>query len=112
VAERVKRGDIVLVAPPGDYGKPRPAVVIQSDRMRATDSLLLALMTSALEDAPIYRLQVEPSSGNSLKRASQIMIEKILAMPKHKIGQVIGRLSLDELVALNSMLSAVVGLAD
>jgi len=108
----VKRGDIVLVAPPGDYGKPRPAVVIQSDRMRATDSVLLVLMTSALEDAPIYRLQIEPASWNSLQRASQIMIEKILAMPKHKIGQVIGRLSSDELVALGSMLSAVIGLAD
>jgi hypothetical protein len=40
------------------------------------------------------------------------MIEKILAMPKQKIGQVIGRLGSDELVALNSMLSAVIGLAD
>ncbi len=108
----MKRGDIVLVASPGDDGKPRPAVVIQSDRMRATDSVLLVLMTSALEDAPIYRLRVEAASGNSLKRASQIMIEKTLAMPKHKIGQVIGRLSSDELVALNSMLSAVLGLAD
>ena len=108
----MKRGDIVLVAPTGDYGKPRPAVVIQSDRMRATDSVLLVLMTSALEDAPIYRLQVEPTSGNSLKRTSQIMIDKVLAMPKHKIGPVIGRLSSDELVALNSMLSAVIGLAD
>ena len=108
----MKRGDIVLVAPPGDYGKPRPAVVIQSDRMRATDSVLLVLMTSALEEAPIYRLQIEPASWNSLKRASQIMIEKILAMPKHNVGQVIGRLSADELAALNSMLSAVIGLAD
>jgi mRNA interferase MazF len=108
----VKRGDIVLVAPPGDYGKPRPAVVIQSDRMRATDSVLLVLMTSALEDTPIYRLQIEPASANALKRSSQVMIEKILAMPKHKVGQAIGRLNLDEIVALNGMLSAVLGLAD
>ena len=108
----MKRGDIVLVAPTGDYGKPRPAVVIQSDRMRATDSVLLVLMTRALEDAPIYRLQVQPASGNSLQRPSQVMIEKIIATPKHKIGQVIGRLNSDELLALNSMLSAVIGLAD
>lgn len=69
-------------------------------------------MTRTLEDAPIYRLQIERASENSLERASQIMIEKILAMPKHKIGQVIGRLSPDELAALNSMLSAVLGIAD
>jgi mRNA interferase MazF len=80
--------------------------------MRATDSVLLVLMTSTLADAPIYRLQVEPTPGNSLTRASQVMIEKILAMPKHKIGQNIGRLSSDELVSLNGMLSAVIGLAD
>ena len=80
--------------------------------MRATDSVLLVLMTGALEDAPIYRLQIEPASGNALERASQIMIEKILAMPKHKVGEVIGRLSFEELVALNGMLSAVLGLAD
>ncbi|MGA9549823.1 MAG: type II toxin-antitoxin system PemK/MazF family toxin, partial [Rhodomicrobium sp.] len=28
----MKRGDIVIVSAPGDYGKPRPAVVIQSDK--------------------------------------------------------------------------------
>jgi mRNA interferase MazF len=72
----VKRGDIVLVAPPGDYGEPRPAVVIQSDRMRATDSVLLVLMASALQDAPIYRLQIEPAPWNSLQRASQIMARR------------------------------------
>ena len=27
----MRRGDILTVAAPGDYGKPRPAVLIQSD---------------------------------------------------------------------------------
>ena len=27
----MKRGDVVIVSAPGDFGKPRPAVVIQSD---------------------------------------------------------------------------------
>jgi PemK-like, MazF-like toxin of type II toxin-antitoxin system len=66
-------------------------------------------LLAELEDAPIYRLEIEPAPGNSLQRVSQIMIEKVLAMPKRKIGQVIGRLSPDQVVALNSMLSAVIG---
>ena len=55
----VKRGDIVLVAAPGDDGKPRPAVVIQSDQMRGSTSVLVVLMTSALaDDAPLYQLRL------------------------------------------------------
>jgi hypothetical protein len=30
----MRRGDLVTVAAPGDFGKPRPALVIQSDRFR------------------------------------------------------------------------------
>jgi hypothetical protein len=57
-------------------------------------------------------LQIEPTPGNALNPASQIMIEKILAGPKNKVDQIIGRLSFDELVPLNGMLSAVLRLAD
>jgi mRNA interferase MazF len=55
----VRRGDIVTVAAPGDYGKHRPAIVIQSDWLKATDSILVVLLTSSLVDAPLYRLLLE-----------------------------------------------------
>jgi mRNA interferase MazF len=108
----MKRGDIVTVAAPGDYGKPRPAVVVQSDWLQATDSVLVALMTSALIDAPIYRLSLAPDEANGLKRPTQIMIDKIVAMPRAKCGKAIGRLGEREMIALNHMLSVVIGLAD
>jgi mRNA interferase MazF len=63
----VIRGDIVIVTAPGDYGKPRPALVIQSDRLPSTGSVLVALMTSDLADAHIYRLTLEPTQANGLK---------------------------------------------
>jgi mRNA interferase MazF len=108
----VKRGDIVTVAAPGDYGKPRPAVVIQSDWLAHTDSVLVALMTSAVFEAPIYRLRVDATPETGLKVASQVMVEKILAMPRDKCGSKIGRLDDARLIALNHMLSVVIGIAD
>jgi mRNA interferase MazF len=108
----VRRGDLVVVSAPGNYGKPRPAVVVQSDWLTATDSVLVALLTSALVKAPLYRLTIEPSDVNGLKAPSQIMIDKIVAMPREKCGRVIGRLNEGERIALNHMLAVVVGIAD
>ena len=108
----MRRGDIVIVAAPGDYGKPRPAIVIQSDWLKATDSILVALITSAIVDAPLYRLTLQPSESNGLKAASQIMVDKILALPRGECGRSLGRIDAAGLIALNHMLSVVVGLAD
>ena len=108
----MKRGDLVIVSAPGDYGKPRPAVIIQSDWLKATDSVLVALLTSAVADAPLYRLTIEPNDGNGLKARSQVMVDKILALPRDKCGRVIGRINESELIALNHMLSVIVGIAD
>jgi mRNA interferase MazF len=108
----VKRGDIISVAAPGDYGKPRPAVVIQSDWLKATDSVLVALVTSALADAPLYRLQLEPTETNGLEVTSQIMVDKIIAMPRAKCGRTLRRIDDTARIALNHMLSVLIGLAD
>lgn len=112
MAGGVKRGDIVTVSAPEDYGKPRPAVVVQSDALNAAESVLVALLTSALADAPLYRLALEPTSTNGLKAVSQVMIDKVLAYPRTKCGPVIGRLSGADMLALNNMLSVMIGLAD
>jgi mRNA interferase MazF len=106
----VRRGDIVTVAAPGDYGKPRPAVVIQSNWLSDTDSVLVALMTSKMLDASIYRLRVEATPETGLKAPSQVMVEKILAIRRSKCGRNIGKLDAGALVALNNMLSVVIGL--
>ena len=87
-----RRGDLIIVSAPGDYGKPRPAIVIQSDWVTATESILVALLTSEIVDAPIYRLDIEPSEANGLKGPSQVMVDKIIALPRKKCSQVIGRI--------------------
>ncbi len=112
MARTLKRGDIVTVSAPGDYGKPRPAVVVQSDWLAATDSVLVALVTSAVVEAPIYRLLIEPNEGNGLRALSQVMVDKIIAMPREKCGAGIGHLDENAIVALNHMLSMMLGIAD
>ena len=102
----------MTVAAAGDYGKPRPAVVVQSDWLASTDSVLVALMTSALFEAPIYRLSVEATAETGLITRSQVMVEKILAVPRDKCGRKIGRLDETTMIALNHMLSVVIGIAD
>lgn len=108
----MKRGDLVIVAAQGDHGKPRPAVVIQSDALNMADSVLVALLTTTISDAPFYRLTVAPTEANGLKASSQIMIDKILAYRRSRCGAVIGRLASQDVLALNNMLSVMIGLAD
>ena len=112
MAGGVRRGDIVTIAAPGDHGKPRPAVVVQSDALDAADSVLVVLCTSTVADAPLYRLTIAPTATNGLKVVSQVMVDKILAYPRAKCGAVIGRLSGTDMLVLNSMLSVMIGLAD
>ena len=112
MAGTVKRGDIVTISAQGDYGKPRPAVVVQSDALNAADSVLVALFTSAVTDAPLYRLTVEPAPANGLKVVSQVMVDKVLAYPRAKCGPAIGHLSGTDMLVLNTMLSVMIGLAD
>lgn len=112
MARTVKRGDIVTVSAQGDYGKPRPAIVIQSNFLNAADSVLVVLLTSTIADAPLYRLTVEPTAENGLKVVSQVMVDKVMAYPRAKCGLVIGHLSGADMLALNNMLSVMIGLAD
>jgi mRNA interferase MazF len=108
----MKRGDLVIVAAPGDYGKPRPAVVIRSDALEATESLLVCLLTTTRRPAPFYRLPLEPAPGNGLREPSDVMVDKIYALARSKCGEAIGRLTRDEIMALNHRLALVIGLVD
>lgn len=109
----MRRGDLVTVAAPSDYGKPRPAMVIQGDIINhaAPDSVILALMTSTLRDAPLLRLTVDPTSKNRLQKPSQVMVDKLVTVRREKVGKTFGRLSDRELLELNRLLALVIGLA-
>lgn len=109
----MRRGDIVTVIAPGDFGKPRPAVVIQGDALNRAEpgSTIAALVTSTLRDAPLLRLTIQPSPGNGLKHVSQIQTNRIVTLRTERIGSTIGRLDHSELVELNRLLALAIGLA-
>lgn len=108
----MRRGNILRVAAPRDYGKPRPAVLIQSGLL-STDahSTIVALMTSDLLDAPLLRPTILPAADNGLKAASQVQLNRLLSLPKPRVGGVIGRLSDNQISELNRLLAVVIGLA-
>lgn len=101
----MKRGDIVIAVSPGDYGKPRPAAVVQSDLFNATHaSITLCPITSHLVDAPLFRLDLAPTQDNGLKVPSQIMVDKIITVRRDRLRQPIGWLTPAELEAVNRSL--------
>ena len=109
----MKRGDIVTVAATGDYGKPRPAVIIQTDALPERHaSVILCQMTSDLAEAPDLRVTIEPHAANGLRVRSQIMADKPVTVRRERIGSVIGRLQPEDLRSLNAALAFVMGLSD
>ena len=109
----MRRGDVVVVAVNGDYGKPRPAVIVQTDAFPDNHaSAIICQTTTILVDTVDFRVTVEPTEANGLRERSQIMVDKPATVKRERIGQVIGRLTVDEIVKLDSALAFVMGLAD
>jgi mRNA interferase MazF len=107
----IKRGDVVIAAAPGDYGKPRPAVVVQSDLFNATHaSVVVCPITSLLIDAPLFRLNIAPGAANGIKTESQIMIDRVMALKRERIRRRVGRLSAAEMSTVNQALQLWLGL--
>ncbi len=100
----VKRGDLVTVAVSGDYGKPRPALIIQSDAFDALGSVTVAPLTSDIYEAPLLRVTIHPGKETGLHKASQVMVDKITTVPRVKIGQRIGSVETSTLRAINRAL--------
>jgi len=62
----ISRGDLVIAAFPGDYGKPRPALVVQSNAFTGLASLTVLPLTSDLYASPMIRIDVVPNRNNGL----------------------------------------------
>ena len=107
----VRRGDLVTVALQGAYGKPLPALVIQSDLFDEHPSVTLLPVTSELRATPLFRVAVDPSPDNGLHVPSQVMVDKAQSVPRDKVGAVIGHLDAETLLAVNRALAVFLGFA-
>ncbi len=106
----MKRGDVLTVALSGDQGKPRPAVVVQSDLIADCDTVLVCPFTTVMRDASAHRLSVIPGPANGLRQPSQIMLDKISPARKTRCGPVIGDLDVQTMAELDRRLAFVIGL--
>ncbi len=105
----MRRGDIVLASAPGDYGKPRPYVNVQTDVLVDGESVLLCPVTSDVRGLS-FRVAVTPTRGNGLNRQSEIMVDKVLALPRMRVRAVVGALDDWNMVEVDAALRLMLAL--
>jgi mRNA interferase MazF len=97
-----ERGDVVLCVLSGDFGKPRPAVVVQSNLFNPSHaSITVCPLTTHLVDAPLFRLSISPSQTNGLHADSQIMVDKLTSIKAEKVREAVGKLTKTQIARLD-----------
>jgi mRNA interferase MazF len=107
----MRRGDLVTIALQGDFGKPRPALIVQSDHFDAHPTVTVLLVSSALVASPLLRVTVEPDELNGLRARSQVMVDKAMIMMRGKVGPAFGRLGADRMLEVERCLALFLGIA-
>lgn len=105
------RGDFVTIAMQGDFGKPRPALVVQAEQFSEHTTVTVLLVTSALVAAPLLRITVQPSAENGLQKPSQVMVDKAMTVKHDKVGRAFGRIDADAMVEVERCLAVFLGIA-
>ena len=106
----MRRGDLVTIALQGNYGKPRPALVVQSDLFSEHPSVVILPVTSELRNTPLFRVLITPSETNGLSKTSEDMIDKMQTVPRDKVGEVFGRLAQEDMLSINRLLAVFIGI--
>jgi mRNA interferase MazF len=108
----MKRGEIWTIAGGPDYAaKPRPAIIVQSDRFDGTLSVSVCPLTTAEVETTHIRFAIQPTPGNGLLIPSYVMVDKISTVPRSKLGRQIGRLGKAQVALLNQQIAVFLGLA-
>ena len=107
----MRRGDFVTIVIQGDFGKPRPALVIQADHFDEHATVTVLPVTSTLVAAPLFRITVRPDAGNGLQKPSQVMVDKAVTVKRDKVGPSFGHIDVDTLVEVERCLAVFLGIA-
>ena len=107
----MKRGDLFLASAGSGYaGKPRPVLIIQADALGALSSVVVIPLTTFGQEASIVRPAMVASPDNGLDQDSFVMLDKVVAIPRSKIGPRLGSVDVKTLRAVNRGLATVLGL--
>jgi len=101
----------VTIALQSDFGKPRPALIIQSDRFNEHTTVTVLLVSSTLIDAPLFRVRVEPDEKNGLQKPSQIMVDKAMTVKRDNLGPVFGSATEKAMIEVGRCLAVLLGIA-
>ena len=108
----MRRGDLVTVALPGDFDRPHPAVIIQSDLFASHITVTVLPVTSTVTpEIPLFRLPIQPSAENGLRAPSCVMVDKTMTVRGDKIGTTIGQLDEGDMLRVNRALALFLGIA-
>jgi mRNA interferase MazF len=105
------RGDLVTIAIQGEFGKPRPALVIQGNQFSEHTTSTVLPITSTLVTAPLLRVTIQPSAENGLQKPSQVMVDKAMTVKRDKVGPSFGRIDANALVEVERCLAVFLGIA-
>ena len=108
----MKRGDLLTVIIPGDHGKPRPGVVIQTESAEDLDTVIVCQLTGDFSRSRPFRVELAVSAKNGLQKPSQIMADKMFTTYRKKCGPVFGNIGPAKLAELNTAIAVITGLAD
>ena len=104
------RGQLVTIALQGDFGKPRPALVVQSELFGSHPTITVLPVTSDLRNTPLFRVTVQPSTANGLRQQSQVMIDKAMTVAREKLGKEIGQLETETMLEVDRCLAVFLGI--
>ena len=107
----MKRGELVTIAMQGDFGKPRPALVIQADKFGEHATVTVLLVSTTLVDAPFFRVTVRPDETNHLRTTSQIMVDKVMTVRRDKLGAAFGSVGDEAMLEVARSLAVFLGIA-
>lgn len=109
----MKRGDVVIIALQGDLGKPRPAVVVETDLLKSSTHILVCPGTSFVRpEIELRRVLVKPDLRNNLRVPTQFQIDRLIGVRRESCGAVIGRLDPATMAQIGARLIMVLGLAE
>lgn len=85
--------------------------MVQSELFEDTGSVVVCLLTTQQTGAPLLRIPVASGPTSGLASPSHIAVEKITAIRRERVAQTLGRISDEEILALNRSLAVFLGFA-
>ncbi|KAF0333043.1 DUF3018 domain-containing protein [Gigaspora margarita] len=64
-----------------------------------------------IEDAPVFRVVIEPDKSNGISKLSQAMVDKIMPVRKEKISGIIGKINRKLMIKIESAIAIFYGIA-